>query len=49
MAAVGAPAGTTDTGFCSACFTGAYPVPLSAEAREAASLVPLRRLQTPRT
>ncbi len=40
--------GNDTSGLCSACFTGAYPVPIGRE--QAASLVPLRRLTTaPRT
>ncbi|HEY8142669.1 MAG TPA: amidophosphoribosyltransferase [Kofleriaceae bacterium] len=53
LAAAGAPPGTTapgddDSGFCSACFTGAYPVPVGV-AGEASPLVPLRRLTAPRS
>ena len=45
LTAAGAPAGATgpdspDSGFCSACFTGVYPVPIAAES----PLVPLRHI-----
>jgi amidophosphoribosyltransferase len=47
LAAAGAPPGTTgsdnaDSGFCSACFTGNYPVPVAAESA-AGPLVSIRR------
>jgi amidophosphoribosyltransferase len=42
LTAAGAPPGSSgpDSGFCSACFTGAYPVPIPAQT---SPLVPLRR------
>ena len=54
LAAAGAPAGATgpdspDSGFCSACFTGVYPVPIAANQAAASPLVPLRRLTAPRS
>jgi amidophosphoribosyltransferase len=45
MTAVGAEEG--GAGYCSACFTGAYPVPLSREADAEAQLVPLRPVRNP--
>jgi len=47
LAAAGAaPAASGESGLCSACFTGAYPVPVGAQA---AAPVPLRRLTAPRS
>jgi amidophosphoribosyltransferase len=49
LAAAGAPQGGEDSGFCSACFTGDYPVPIASEQSGTASpLVSLRRLTAPR-
>ena len=41
--------GNDTSGFCSACFTGAYPVPITGAQAAASSLVPLRRLTAPRS
>jgi amidophosphoribosyltransferase len=51
LTAAGAAPGDSaaDGGFCSACFTGAYPVPIAAAGEAASPLVPLRRLTAPRT
>jgi amidophosphoribosyltransferase len=56
LAAAGAPPGSTgpdspDSGFCSACFTGVYPVPITGDQAAASRLVPLRQINkaSPRT